>query len=88
MNQSRIMEITRKPVAVCTVCLCVSYDVAFIQKPCSNWPDGKGPCKGVYASALNAEDWKACDHCGGDGRRDNARCRFCQGAGWLYVRNV
>lgn len=77
----------QKPVAVCTVCGSFSFSPQLINQRCSERPDGKNRCKGVWGSALNEGDWQVCHDCGSSRNKGSSRCRPCQGSGWLFVRN-
>ena len=74
-----------KPVAVCTRCGAVSHEKKLINGQCGQMVAGKR-CVGVNGSALNADDWKPCEACGGAGSIGTTRCGPCDGAGWLYAR--
>ncbi len=75
-----------RPVAVCTRCQAVSYDVAQINGRCANQIAGKR-CVGVNGSALHQDDWKLCPKCSGSGTADRSPCGTCNSAGWLYTRH-
>lgn len=74
------------PVAVCTRCGDITYNVAAINLQCGKQPDGKR-CKGVYGSALNNDDWAKCPACSGSGLDPTgASCPACKRTGWRFVR--
>jgi hypothetical protein len=75
-----------RPVAVCTRCEAVSYDVPQINGRCANQIAGKR-CVGVNGSALHQDDWKLCPKCSGSGTADRSPCGTCNSAGWLYTRH-
>src|SRR5579885_1133324 len=74
-----------RPVAVCTRCQAVSYDVAQINGRCAN-QIRQTMCVGVNGSALHQDDWKLCPKCSGSGTADRSPCGTCNSAGWLYTR--
>jgi hypothetical protein len=73
------------PVAVCTRCGRFGYQVQSINERCSAQIDNQR-CQGVWAGALNLDDWKECDDCAATGRRDGFDCSNCNGSGWHYLR--
>ena len=75
------------PVAVCTRCGDITYNVAAINRSCGRQPGGKR-CKGVYGSALNNDDWAKCSACNGTGLDGTgATCVVCQRTGWRFGRD-
>jgi hypothetical protein len=58
-----------KPAAVCTRCGAVSYAPNLINGQCVQLVVGKR-CVGVNESALNADDWKQCAACAGEGAQE------------------
>lgn len=74
------------PVAVCTKCGKYTTSATQINNQCSERPDGKKRCNGVFGSALSDGDWATCDACGGSRIYDEKKCECCQGYGVMYVR--
>jgi hypothetical protein len=73
------------PVAVCTKCGAHTYSAEHINQRCGKQHDGKR-CRGCYGSALNPADWQECQACAGASETGESRCTWCDGKGWLYVR--
>jgi hypothetical protein len=76
-----------KPVAVCTSCGAVSYNVTVANKPCgrSYTESGRGTrrCKGGMSSALNITDWEECLSCAASAEFQDE----CSDVGWICVRD-
>jgi DnaJ-class molecular chaperone len=77
----------RIPAARCPACGHVSRDFDAIGQRCAQTLDG-ARCRGVIAGGMTYDDWQACPVCQATGRHDLARCRRCNGDGWLYVRSA
>lgn len=73
------------PVGVCKVCGGVTYRLGFVNQRCGRGPQGRR-CKGIFANASRAVDWKECLSCAGTGRLDATACPYCRGIGWLLAR--
>jgi hypothetical protein len=78
------------PVAACTKCGHVSYNIAGVGATCGRMVGGKR-CRGVYSSRLNVGDWVECDGCAASGfvgvvDAGGSRCVTCDGVGWLATR--
>ena len=73
------------PVAVCTTCGAYTSDGRRIDGLCSGMP-GRGPCGGMFGSAIGKTDWEKCRYCKGTGSEGRVQCPSCQGTGWEYIR--
>jgi hypothetical protein len=71
----------RLPVAVCTSCGAISYNVPSINQRCCEKIRGKR-CDGIYGSRISNRDWKECRSCAGTGYNGYANCKGCDGVGW------
>jgi len=68
-----------RPATVCTRCDTYSFNIETVNVGCNRMMSGKR-CNGAHESALNVDDWMACQYCSGDG------CGWCQQTGWRFVR--
>src|SRR4051794_3161709 len=63
---SDLVSMKSKPVAICTICRHLRWDIQCANQQCSSRVDGKR-CKGCYTSAISIDDWEECDVCSGTG---------------------
>jgi hypothetical protein len=63
----------------------VGYNIQAANGPCGR-NVGDKRCRGINQSALQANDWRECTVCNGEGYKA-AICEACDGAGWVFVRN-
>lgn len=75
-----------RPVAVCTKCKTYSDRIEAVNQGCHRG-SGKDRCKGIFRSAIGADDWATCTVCNGTAfTAARERCGVCQGTGWRFVR--